>query len=138
MEIKFMTTEITSQNNNQTNPSPRYKKKAPSRGGARQGAGRRKGSSSKTNPTKLIHEMHKIMKKSYSELLIEELNKSISAGDTRLTNDYLKYIGNKILADKVDVDHTTLGESLRPVYNFNKNELTEWSPVYTLTNEQKD
>ena len=129
MEIKFMTTEITSQNNNQTNPSPRYKKKAPSRGGARQGAGRRKGSSSKTNPTKLIHEMHKIMKKSYSELLIEELNKSISAGDTRLTNDYLKYIGNKILADKVDVDHTTKGESLNANFKFTQTELPDWTSI---------
>lgn len=131
-----MITDETSQNNNQKNP--RYKKKAPSRGGARAGAGRKVGSSSKTNPNKIIHEMHKIMKKSYTEILVEELNKSILAGDTRLTNDYLKYIGNKILADKVDIDHTTQGQSLRPIYNFPKSELPEWTPIYSLGNESKD
>ena len=131
-----MIIDETSQNNNQK--IPRYKKKAPSRGGARAGAGRKVGSSSKTNPNKIIYEMHKIMKKSYTEILIEELNKSILAGDTRLTNDYLKYIGNKILADKVDIDHTTQGQSLRPIYNFPKSELPEWTPVYSLSNESKD
>ena len=124
-----MTTETTSQNNIQTVPSPRYKKKAPSRGGARQGAGRRKGSSSKTNPVKLIHELHRAMKKSYTELLIEELNKSIIAGDTRLTNDYLKYIGNKILADKVDVDHTTGGQAFTALFKFPQKELNDWNEI---------
>ena len=116
-----------SQNDIQSIPSPRYKKKAPSRGGKRMGAGRRKGSSTKTNPTKLIHEMHRIMKKSYTQLLIEELDKSIIAGDTRLTNDYLKYIGNKILADKLDVDHTTAGESLNTQFTFPQKETNDWS-----------
>jgi hypothetical protein len=56
-----------------------------------------------------------------------------------LTNDYLKYIGNKILADKLDVDHTTLGQSLHANFNFPQKELPDWNTIpKTITVNETD
>jgi len=129
---------MDSRTNNQPKPS-RYSVKSPSRGGYRKGAGRKKGSGTKVQASTLLNEIYKTTKRSYSQILIDELNKSILAGDTKLTAMYLQWIGNKVVADKLDIDHTTLGESLHASFNFPQRELQDWNNIpKTITIDEKD
>lgn len=126
-----------SQNNIQPNPSPRYKKKAPSRGGKRNNAGRKRGSIEKIRASVLLNEIYRTTKQSFSQILVEEMNKARLNGDTKLTAQYLQWIGNKVVADKVDIDHTTNGEPIQTVFNFPQQELPEWTPEIQFRYEQK-
>ncbi len=117
-------------NNNQNSPKK-------GRGGARPNSGRKHGSTQKLSAQRLLQEIAR-KDKPFAIGLAEDYHNARMGDDKHLVMKYQQMILSKVVADKVDVDHTSLGESLRPIYNFNKNELTEWSPVYTLTNEQKD
>lgn len=99
------------------------------RGGYRPGSGRKKGAAEKLRATALLNEIYRTNKKSFAQMLVEELNKSIIDGDTKLTAQYLTWIGNKVVADKVDVDHTTLGQSLNAVFSFPQQELPDWNEL---------
>lgn len=110
-----MSSEIPMKNNQKTNK----------RGGYRPGSGRKKGAVEKIRATAFLNEIYKTNKKSFAQLVVQELNKSIADGDTKLTKKYLTWIGNKVTADKVDV--TTNGESITPTYNFVEKELPEWN-----------
>ena len=98
-------------------------------GGYRPGSGRKKGAGEKLRAKVLLNEIYRTNKKSYAQLLVEELNKSILEGDTKLTKDYLTFIGNKVIADKVEMDHTTKGESLQAIFNFPQRELSDWNSI---------
>jgi hypothetical protein len=97
------------------------------RGGYRQNSGRKKGAGEKLRASVLLNEIYRTNKRSFAQLLIDELNKSIVNGDTKLTAQYLQFIGNKVISDKVDVDHTTQGQPIQTVFNFPQRELTDWT-----------
>lgn len=99
------------------------------RGGYRPGSGRKKGAGEKLRASAILNEIYKTNKRGFAQLLVEELNKAILNGDTKLTAQYLQWIGNKVVADKVDIDHTTLGESLHAHFNFPQKELPDWTNV---------
>lgn len=107
------------------------------RGGYRPGSGRKKGAGEKLRASVILNEIYKTNKRGFAQLLVEELNKAILAGDTKLTAQYLTWIGNKVVADKVDVDHTTLGESLNATFQFPQKELPDWNDIpKTITVEK--
>jgi hypothetical protein len=98
-------------------------------GGFRPGSGRKPGVSMKIQASTILKQLHRNMHKSYAELLVDELNKSIINGDTKLTADYLKFIGNKCVADKIDIDHTTAGQPLTATFKFPQEELNDWNSI---------
>jgi hypothetical protein len=119
----------TSQNNNQVGPSQRYKKKAPSRGGFRKNAGRKKGSSEKLRASALLNAIHKVTGKPLAFLIAEHYQDSVDRGDWQAVRDYEKTFLSKVIADKVDVDHTTLGQSIHANFNFPQKELPDWNSI---------
>jgi hypothetical protein len=85
---------------------PRYAKKAPTRGGARKGGGRPKGSTTKIKIEDLMENIEKIAGKSYSELLSLNYVGAIQRCDWNGVRDYDKAFMNKMIAEKVEVDVT--------------------------------
>ena len=82
---------------------PRYAKKAPTRGGARKGGGRPKGSTTKIKIEDLMDNIEKIAGKSYSELLSLNYVEAIRRNDWNGVRDYDKAFMNKMIADKQEV-----------------------------------
>ena len=98
-------------------------------GGYRPGSGRKKGAGEKLRASVILNEIYKTNKRGFAQLLVEELNKAILAGDTKLTAQYLQWIGNKVVADKVELDHTTMGQPLTAVFKFPHQELSDWTTI---------
>lgn len=98
-------------------------------GGYRPGSGRKKGAGEKLRASAFLKEIYRTNKKSFAQLFVQELNKAIDSGDTKLTAQYLTWLGNKVTADKVDIDHTSNGETLKAVFSFPQKELPDWTNV---------
>lgn len=98
-------------------------------GGYRPGAGRKKGAGEKLRASVILNEIYKTNKRGFAQLLVDELNKAILSGDTKLTAQYLTWIGNKCVADKLDVDHTSDGKALQAMFQFPQRELPDWTNV---------
>ena len=107
-----------------TEKSPR--KKAPSRGGARPGAGRPKGSTTKVSLDDLLSNIELATGQTYGELLAHNYAGAISRSDWSGVRDYDKAFMNKLLADKTEVTtidsqealqakHTAFAEALRQI-----------------------
>lgn len=107
------------------------------RGGYRPGSGRKKGVGEKLRASVILNEIYRTNKRGFAQLLVDELNKAILAGDTKLTAQYLQWIGNKVVADKVDIDHTSMGQPLTAVFQFPQRELNDWTDIpKTITIEK--
>jgi hypothetical protein len=87
-------------------------------GGARPGAGRKPGTSAKVTALQLMQEFQTGIGRTFEAVLVDELNKSIAAGDHRLTRDYLLWIGSRVIADQTQVDITSAGLPVAPVINI--------------------
>jgi hypothetical protein len=107
-------------------------------GGKRKNAGRKKGSLEKLRAQSVLNAIYRESGKSLSQLIAQHYQECIDRGDWQAVREYEKTFISKFAADKLDVDHTTQGQSLRPIYNFPKNELPDWSPIYTLEDAKKD
>ena len=93
-----MTTEL-----NQKKP----RKKAPSRGGARAGAGRPKGARNKVTVQSLLETLeHKTGGVSYEELLIDDFLNARLGNDNQLTIKYHTLISNKLISTLAAVEVT--------------------------------
>jgi len=121
METSSMSTNLPMKNNQITKKS--------GRGGYRKNSGRKKGAGEKLRASVILNEIYRTNKRSFAQLLVDELNKSILNGDTKLTAQYLQFIGNKVISDKVDVDHTSNGETLQAVFQFPQRELADWTTI---------
>lgn len=84
-----------------TEKSPR--KKAPTRGGARPGAGRPKGSTTKVSLDDLMKNIELVTGKTYGEILAHNYAGAMSRSDWNGVRDYDKAFMNKLLADKTEV-----------------------------------
>ena len=80
-----------------------YTKKAPTRGGARVGSGRPKGSTTKVKLEDLMQNIELVTGRSYGELLAHNYAGAISRSDWNGVRDYDKAFMNKMLADKTEV-----------------------------------
>jgi len=117
--------------NNQNSPKK-------GRGGARPNSGRKVGSTQKLSAQRLLHEIAK-RDKPFAIGLAEDYHNARMSGDQHLVVKYQQMILNKVVADKVDVDHTTLGQSLHAVFNFPTKELPDWTSIpKTITVNEKD
>ena len=98
------------------------------RGGARPNSGRKAGSTQKLSAQKILHEIARI-DKPFAIGLAEDYHNARLSGDQHLVVKYQQMILNKVVADKVDVDHTTLGQPLTAVFKFPQQELTDWQSI---------
>ena len=115
--------------NNQNQPKTTH-------GGRRHGGGRRKGSTNKLSAQTLLHQIAKI-DKPFAIGLAEDYHNARLSGDKHLIMKYQNMILNKVVADKVDVDHTTMGQPLTAVFNFPQRELPDWNDIpKTITIEK--
>jgi len=83
---------------------PRYAKKAPTRGGARPGGGRPKGSTTKIKIEDLMEKIELQAGQTYAELLASNYVSAIQRSDWNGVRDYDKAFMNKMIAEKVDID----------------------------------
>ena len=81
----------------------RYKIKAPSRGGARPGAGRKKGQSPRYTLEDLVRQVETHVGMTFSERVALNYAQAISRGDHAGVRDYDKILLGKMVADKQEV-----------------------------------
>lgn len=91
------------------NQSNRYKNKAPSRGGARPGAGRPKGSTAMITGMTLIQAIENQSRRPFEELLAEGYEKAIQENNNKLRLEYERMILAKVVSDRTTVE-TIQGE----------------------------
>jgi len=95
-----MTTEKVS-----TSPSRTpYKVKSPSRGGARPGAGRPKGSTALITARTLLDAIEDRSGRPFEELLADGYNKTIVENNNKLRVEYERMFLGKVLSDRVQMD----------------------------------
>lgn len=97
-------------------------------GGWRPGAGRKKGQIQKLSAQSILKEIAK-KDKPFAVGLAEDYHNARQSGDTHLVVKYQQMILNKVVADKVDVDHTTLGQPLTATFQFPQRELPDWTNI---------
>ena len=112
-------------------PKRTYKKKAPSRGGKRAGAGRPKGSTTKISLEELMTSMENVTGMSYAERFATNYMLAVEREDWGLVKEYDKTILPKLVADKQEVDVTSNGQTVGVGFNFPSTELPEWNDEQT-------
>lgn len=98
------------------------------RGGYRPNGGRKKGSTQKLSAQTLLLEIAK-KDKPYAIGLAEDYHAARTSGDLNLAHKYHQMILNKVVADKIDVDHTTMGQPLTASFQFPQKELPDWTNI---------
>lgn len=83
--------------------STRYSVKSPTRGGARVGGGRPKGSTTKVTVESLMQNIELETGRTYAELLAVNYAGAIQRSDWNGVRDYDKAFMNKMVADKTEV-----------------------------------
>lgn len=114
-------------------------KKTPVKGGRKPGSGRPKGSPNRIDGAKILLAVSKQCGKPFEELLAEGYHAAIIACDMNARIAYEKMLLAKVVADKHEIDHTTLGQSLHNQFVFPQQELPEWQnlPKLTVINDNK-
>lgn len=107
----------------------------PGRGGKRKNAGRKKGSFEKLRAQSVLNAIYHQSGKSLSQLIAQHYQDCIDRNDWQAVREYEKTFISKFAADKVDVDHTTNGQSINLV--FPHRELPDWTniPVTVTTKD---
>ena len=99
--------------------------------------GRPKGSTNKINGEKILLAVAQQCGKPFEQLIAEGYHAAILACDMNARIAYEKMLLAKVVADKHEIDHTTLGQSLNPTYVFKQKELPEWDNLPKLTTIEK-
>ena len=114
------------------------KKPKVGRGGARPNSGRKLGSTQKLSAQRLLQEIAKI-DKPFAIGLAEDYHNARMSDDKHLVVKYQQMILSKVVADKVEMDHTTGGQPIQTVFNFPQKELTDWTqPTVAFKYESND
>jgi hypothetical protein len=82
---------------------PRYKIKSPTRGGARAGAGRPKGSTNKITMDNILQNLDHQLGHSYAEQIAMNYMSAIQRGDHAGVRDYDRVLLGKVVADKQEI-----------------------------------
>ena len=84
--------------------SQRYKVKTPSRGGARPGAGRPKGSSNKITMDNILQNLDQQLGRNYAEQIAMNYMSAIQRGDYAGIRDYDRVLLGKVIADRQHIE----------------------------------
>ena len=96
-------------------------------GGKLPGSGRKPGTTNKISGVSILKAVEKTCGEKFENLLAQGYNKSIVENDMQSRLTYEKMILSKVVADKHEIDHTTLGKSLHNNFVFPTQELADWS-----------
>jgi len=107
-------------------PIPVITKKKP--GGARVGCGRKKGSTQKLSAQTILAAIED-RDKPFAEGFAEDYHSARMGDDKHLLQKYQSMILNKVIADKQEIDHTTLGKSMNNNFVFPTKELPDWKDI---------
>ena len=134
-----MTMEDNSRENNQNNPvnEPRYKKKAPTRGGKRPGSGRKKGSTNKITAQEFFYDYRKRTGDDYVSKMIDRVERAYSLVEQAtsmhekmdamaIAHKYDQLLSKYLFADVQQVDVTSGGEKMGVQLVFTPKELDDW------------
>jgi len=108
------------------------------RGGPRINSGRPKGSTNKISPATLLNDFRREQGMTFSQFINKKIRDAELDNNHELVSKYILGLAKYIIQDVQQVDVTSQGMSIRPTYNFSKNELQDWMPIYSLENAQKD
>jgi len=104
------------------------------KGGARPGAGRKKGAIQKLSGSELLKQIQKTTGKKFEQLLAEHYKLAMTMNDWHAVRDYEKTILAKVIADKVDI--TSNGEHINTQFVFPKQETNEWIEVPVIVKSE--
>lgn len=124
-----------SDQNNLPNNQTLAKQKS-SWGGPRKNSGRKHGQIQKLSGKKILQEIAK-RDVPFAVGLAEDYHNARISGDKHLIVKYQQMILNKVVADKVDVDHTTGGQPFTAMFKFPQQELPDWNNIIDVTPENK-
>mgnify|MGYP003347437956 CR=1 FL=1 len=89
----------------------RYKVKAPSRGGARPGAGRPKGSTALITAKTLVEAIEQESGKPFEQMLAEGYRDAVMNNDSKMRLEYERMILGKVVSDRTTVETIESDES---------------------------
>lgn len=95
-------------------------------GGARPGAGRKKGTTNKISGSTILDAVKKQTGKNFETLLAQGYHDAIMANDKPTRLQYEKMFLSKVVADKTEMDITSGGEQIKAIFNFPNVELSDW------------
>ena len=107
---------------------PNNQEQAKRWGGPRKNSGRKHGQKQKLSALTILREIEK-KDKPFAVGLAEDYHNARQSGDAQLVMRYQQMILSKVVADKVDVDHTTGGQPLTAVFKFPQQELSDWNTI---------
>ena len=108
-------------------PKRVYTKKAPTRGGARAGSGRPKGSTNKITPEEMLADFKKTVGITFHTFCSQQIKKAADENNGELVSKYLLGFSKYLIKDVQEIDMTSNGETMTPVvFDFSKVELAEW------------
>ena len=96
------------------------------RGGKREGAGRRSGSTNKIQGGEFLEEYKKIHGHSLKEDLARDMLSARARGDYDMLFRYQTAFAKYYFSDVASQDVTSKGEALKAVFNFPNTELSDW------------
>ena len=114
-------------------PTPKkkrvYKKKSPTRGGKREGAGRPKGSTNKITPTDMLDDFQVRAGVSFHEFINQQIVYAHNSGNSELVSKYLLGFAKYLVQDVQEIkqDITSNGQTMGVGFTFPTTELPEWS-----------
>lgn len=92
--------------------TPRYSKKAPSRGGARPGAGRPKGTTNRLTAREILDTAETMLGKTLIVSILEGYKQAIESNDSRERVVYEKFLLDKTTSNIVEAEVTTVTNDL--------------------------
>jgi len=104
--------KVTLNKHMEQNKQPRYRAKAPTRGGARAGAGRPKGSTNKITMEGILANLDVHLGVSYAEQIAINYASALNRSDWSGVRDYDKVLLGKVVADKTEVTRVDSTEAI--------------------------
>jgi hypothetical protein len=114
-----------------------YRQKTSSRGGARPGAGRPKGSTNKLKMEDLLKDLESALGRPYGEQIADNYVTSINRSDWASVRDYDKVLLAKMIADKSEVEVNNAQDVLEAKEQAFRDALTSLQGVAVLNTTTK-
>ena len=95
-----------------------YKTKAPTRGGARAGSGRPKGSTNKITPEEMLTDFKKTVGVSFHSFISQQIKKAADEDNSELVSKYLLGFSKYLIQDKQEIDITSNGNTVGVAINI--------------------
>ena len=107
-------------------PKRKYTKVSPTRGGARAGSGRKKGTTNKISPAELISDFQTQAGMSFEQFVNSRMLLAADEDNQELVSRYILGMAKYFITDVKEVDITSGGETMGVQIMFTTKELDDW------------